>query len=322
MGMVFRPVAGIQDAHAMAAVQAARMEADSVIPGLGFEECPSASEIERELEDSDPLDWVVVEDVGRIVGYGHCLHDWDEAENRRCYLHLGFVMPEFRDRGLGTELVKALEARCLAKARLDDAVGRSDLGANASGTEISSQKLLRDSGYEILYTALQMELATLNPVGAAPLSGDFELRPVDADHHRAIWQMIGDAYFDPLESHRGAELGTEGRFHTYFEGDPSLMFVAWHGSRVAGAVLARSRGGVGVIYEVSVGHWHRRRGLGRALLTRAINELLCLNPSAVRIVTKKEFPTQAWRLYESVGFRTIKAFPRWRKPMALLAPKD
>lgn len=316
--MVVRHANGVSDAEGMAAIHEARAEADSLIPGLSFEEMPSVEDLRQKLEASNHDDWVVAEDAGHIVGYGHCLYDWDEAEERRCYLQLGFVAPEFRGRGFGTEMLSRLEDRCREKAIAHNALDRSDLGANASETEVSSQELLRNSGYEIIYTAIQMDLLHFDSTQSAPIPAGYELRLVSPEHHLAIWQMIGDAYYDPAEQKRGIETGSESRFHSYFQNDPALMFVAWYGNRVAGAVLAKLENGIGEVYEVSIGHWHRRRGLARALLTRAIVEILSRNPIAVHIVTKKEFPTQAWRLYESVGFRTIKEFPRWRKVMNLL----
>ena len=114
-------------------------------------------------------------------------------------------------------------------------------------------------------------------------------------------------------------LASEEDFRSYFgqeSADPSLWFVAWRGSRVAGVALCRLAKGIGEVYEVSVAHPHRRRGVARALLSRGVAELERRQPQAVRILTRKEFPTQAWRLYESVGFRVIKEFPRWRKEIS------
>ena len=317
--VVYRGSRDADDAGPLARVQALRREADGVLDGLSFEAFPSAEALARELSGSDPQDWVVAEVGGEVAGYGHAMYDWAEHDGRRCYLHLGWVAPKDRDRGIGTGLLARLEARCREKAARDGALGRADLGANASGTELSAQRLLLDAGYGVLYTAMEMERPLGLTVEVPPPPEGYELRPVLPEHHRQIWQMIGDAYFDPSETGRGGEVGTEDGFRAYFEGeraDPSLMLVAWRGSRVAGAVLCRVSDGVAQVYEASVAHAHRRRGLARALLTRGIDEMERRSPRAMRIVTKKEFPTQAWRLYEAVGYRTVKEFPRWRKEMA------
>jgi ribosomal protein S18 acetylase RimI-like enzyme len=315
MAVLFRSCKGPQDAESFAQVHRERREADGVLEGFIFEAFPSASDLARELDGADPLDWVVAEADGKVVGYGHAMVDWPEMDHRHCYLHLGWVSPDHRGKGIGTGLIERLEARCREKAVRDGAVGRSDFGANASSSELSASQLLLDAGYEVLYTVLAMERPTNLSQPTSPMPGGYELRPVVPENHGAIWQMIGDAYFDPNESSRGKQVGSDHDFATYFErdADASLWFVAWQSSRVAGAVLCRIRNQVATVYEVSVGHAHRRHGLARALLTRALQELESRHPKAIRIVTKKEFPTQAWRLYESVGFNRIKDFPRWRK---------
>ena len=316
--VVYRDSKGVADAEPLARAHALRREADGVLGGLSFEAFPSTEALARELMDSDPHDWVVAEVGGEVTAYGHALHDWSEHDGRRCYLHLGWVAPEHRGNGIGTGLLARLEARCHEKAVRDGALGRADLGANASRTETSAQGLLLDAGYAVLYTAMEMERPLGLPVELSPMPDGYNLHPLLPEYRRQVWQMIGDAYFDPSESGRGGEVGTEEGYRAYFEGegaDPSLAFVAWRGSRVAGVVLSRISNGVAQVVEASVGHAHRRRGLARALLTRSLVEMEGRSPRAVRIVTKKEFPTQAWRLYESVGYRTVKEFPRWRKKM-------
>ena len=57
----------------------------------------------------------------------------------------------------------------------------------------------------------------------------------------------------------------------------------------------------------------RRQGLGRALLTRALWDLRGRGVGVIRLNTVAEFRTRARDLYQSVGFRVLKEFPRYRK---------
>ena len=94
------------------------------------------------------------------------------------------------------------------------------------------------------------------------------------------------------------------------------MFVAWdlQGERVAGQVLCRIlKNCNGEVFEVSVGLGHRRKGLARFLLLTALHELRFRGVKMITLGTRAENPTEAWRLYESVGFETQKGFLRWRK---------
>jgi len=71
--------------------------------------------------------------------------------------------------------------------------------------------------------------------------------------------------------------------------------------------------GRAVIDEVSVRPAWRRRGLARALLTRALRDLRSRGVAVVRLNTNAQFRTRARDLYTSLGFRVVKEFPHYRK---------
>ena len=95
--------------------------------------------------------------------------------------------------------------------------------------------------------------------------------------------------------------------------DRGLFKVAWAGDEVAGQVIPLIERGRAEIYEVSVRPAYRRRGLGRVLLTQALLDLRARGVTTVRLHTMAEFPTRAVDLYHSLGFETVKTFPRYRK---------
>jgi ribosomal protein S18 acetylase RimI-like enzyme len=96
--------------------------------------------------------------------------------------------------------------------------------------------------------------------------------------------------------------------------DPSLWQIAWDGGQVVGQVMALVERGRGELFEVSVRPAWRRRGLGRGLLVRAIHDLRVRGVAVIRLHTNAFFRTRARDLYEGVGFRVVKEFPRYRKP--------
>jgi ribosomal protein S18 acetylase RimI-like enzyme len=57
----------------------------------------------------------------------------------------------------------------------------------------------------------------------------------------------------------------------------------------------------------------RRRGLARALLSRALLALRERGIDVIRLRTVSEFRTRASDLYRSTGFHVLKEFPRYRK---------
>jgi ribosomal protein S18 acetylase RimI-like enzyme len=69
------------------------------------------------------------------------------------------------------------------------------------------------------------------------------------------------------------------------------------------------------IFEVSVRPAWRRRGLARGLLSLALRGVRERGIDVIRLRTSNEFRTRAQDLYRSVGFRVVKEFPRYRKPL-------
>ncbi len=227
-------------------------------------------------------------------------------------------MPDARGQGLGSQLLTRLEDRCREKASENYHLANLEIVANASSSEIAARDLLQANNYFVAFTMLEMRLAkdTVLPAWTT-LPVGYELRLVLPEHHLAIWQCIGDA-FDArnMNKSRFAEAIRKEEFAPYFSGDATLQFVAWElqAERIAGQVLCRVlENGVGEVYHVSVGVGHWRKGIARTLLLMALREMRSRGVQEFTLGTRQENQTEAWRLYESVGFETIKAFPRWRK---------
>jgi ribosomal protein S18 acetylase RimI-like enzyme len=143
-----------------------------------------------------------------------------------------------------------------------------------------------------------------------------EIRPGQIGDAEGIAASIDESYRDEYPGGRYAERFdpaayaaelAEGRY------DPALWRVAWAGEEVIGQVIPRIERGRAEIYEVSVRPAWRRRGMARALLSDALVGLGTAGVEVVRLHTMAEFPTQAHRLYRSLGFRVLKEFPRYRK---------
>ncbi len=316
MTLIFRATRGASDAADLIAVHTTCAEVDALLEDSAEEYRPDLEWYSHDLEKTNSQDWVIAELNGNVVGYGHTLWNWSERDGTQVYLHLGFVKPDYRNQGIGTQLLEKLEARCREKARENNHLEHLEIAANASSTEIAAQNLLREHGYFTVFTMLDMELEP-NVMGLenTEIPDGYELRPVLPEHHLAIWQSIGDAYdARNVGNPRFSEVPRD--WEGYFSGDPSLWFVVWEpeSHRIAAHVLCRiNKAGTAEIFEVSVGIAHRRKGIARALLQRAIYVLRSRGVKKIVLGTRLENSTEAWRLYESVGFRIIKQYPRWRK---------
>ncbi len=320
LGPQFRPPRGAADAGAVLALLRACEARDGFDPLSASEFTPTADELAARLTAADPQRILLMEFNGQVIGYGRII-DWAEEDGTRVWLHVGWVAPEWRQMGVGSALLRQLEQRITALATA--AGGRWEYAANANSTEPEATQLLREHGYQVGYTVLELGLdwaafeasleRTLWPSG-------FTTRPVTAEDVPAIVAAIDEAYRGEYQADRFRpqidwEAYTRELLAPPF--DLALMQVAWQGDEVAGQVIPLIERGRGELREVSVRPAYRRRGVARALTTRAVLELRARGVDVVRISTVAEFPTRARDLYESLGFRVLKEFPRYRKPSAL-----
>ncbi len=325
-GVTFRYVAGEQDAEALYAIHQARLERDAVDKACDFEDWPSLNGLRRflaSLAAENRLDECLAAEVdGRVVGYSE-IEYWPEGDGTWVYLTLGWVMPEFRGRGIGTAMLRWNEARMRSMAESDHPGEKFEFAANASSSEQDTTALLMAEGYTAGYTVLEMDFDPRTLVPEPPLPEGVELVPVQPEHLLALGELIKGAYADEYDEGRYAEDFDPAEFarqRAQPPNDPSLWQVGWAGGRPVGQVLSiiRPENEAGMprraeVFEVDVLPEYRRIGLARALLCRALRALQQRQVPVIRLHTVYEFRTRARDLYSSVGFRVLKTFPRYRK---------
>jgi mycothiol synthase len=126
-------------------------------------------------------------------------------------------------------------------------------------------------------------------------------------------------YQSMTESYTNSPFSTVDDYPIWAEEQQDLT--AWHVAwdtqtgEIAGQVQAALYKGRGEIWEVSVRQRYRRRGLARALIVRGIRALQEQGITTARLHTLAENLYQSPRVYESIGFRILKRYPRYRKPM-------
>jgi ribosomal protein S18 acetylase RimI-like enzyme len=319
-GLAFRPLRGLEDAAALYAIHQTRRIHDEVDPLSTLESVPTLEQVRTILSDAvaagHPDRWLLAQVDETVVGYNRVL-SWQEMDGMWVYLSLGWVLPEWRGRGIGTALLHWSEGLSRHLAAVEHPGEPAEHAANASGTEREATALLLHEGYYVAYTALEMAFDPAVAIPELPLPAGFEVRPPRPEHYPLIAACVDAAYRNEFRAGRFAEkfdpagyiaeLGTPRH-------DPTLWQVAWAGEQVAGLVIPLVERGRGEIYEVGVHPSFRRRGLARALLCRALRGLRERGIDTIRLHTNDDFPTRAKDLYRSVGFRLAKEFPRYRKP--------
>lgn len=314
-----RPFAGDEDFAAMADVANAVFAADK----MGWVRTPEHIRLDYAgFTGFDPLSDITMAEVdGRLVGYVRTSH-WTDENGWLAQGQVGFVHPAFRRRGFGTELLRWVEAKQREFAGRQEAASVHHVFVTEG--EVGRAAMLLRAGYTPARHFLFMERPTLDDIPEVALPAGFEVRPVQTEHLRAIF----DAHREALQGHWGVAQPKPGEFErwtTLSTFQPHLWQVAWHieSGLVAGQVKPfineeqnttqnRRRGETEFI---SVGAPWRRRGLARALIARALHAQRDAGMKESVLGVDADNAHDAARLYESCGFRVIQRNMVVRKPV-------
>jgi mycothiol synthase len=266
------------------------------------------------LNCCDPTkDVLIVENNGVIVGYCQICW-WTENDCTRLYLHVGYLVPEYRGKGIGTMMLDWCEKRIREIAQKHPTQGKSMFGGNASSTETDKIQLLTDHAYKPVFTQVELVFTDFSLLKDLRLINGFEIRQVKPEQIRAIWETINEVYAE-----RATVTAPTEEDYQEFVSDPnnnlSLWQVAWSCDEIAALVLAEIKNERAEITEVATRTKFRRRGLAQALLTKSLLELQVRGIQEVRLHTDGGNISGARSLYEKIGFNHLKDYIRYRKPI-------
>jgi ribosomal protein S18 acetylase RimI-like enzyme len=316
-GLKFRHVRIPDDLPELVAVHEGSAQADGVDPLSSMESIPTLGNMRSRFAPSptfDPAtDALIVELAGQVIGFGRVTW-WTERDGVWLYLTTGHLLPAWRGQGIGTAMLRWAESRAAALAATHPTNGQAMLGANASSTEVDATALLRDAGYHETFSMVEMRFDAFDTLPPVELPPGLEFRPVTPDQYRAIWESIQAAYADSPQN----VVATEEDYQEWLASpafDPLLWRIAWDGEQIAGQTLCEIAKGSGEVAEVSVGISWRRHGLGYALVVAGLRALAERDVTEARLHARADNIYGAPRLYERAGFRPLKRFARYRKPL-------
>jgi len=256
--------------------------------------------------------WVVETKEGKIVGY-------QEFDNRHAHASLmgdGYVHPEYHGRGIGTAMLRALEARAREEMKLAEPDLRVYIRNGMPIGDTSARELHETEGYRPIRFSWRMEI-TLNEAPHKPVwPAGIELRPFELEQHNyAVFEAHEEAFSD----HWGHTPGTFERWQyrrTSRESfDPALWFIAWDGAQIAGYSLCRYRMGLGWVGTLGVRRAWRKRGLGEALLLHSFGEFYRRGMKTIGLGVDAENPTGATRLYKKAGMYVAAEYVIYEKEL-------
>ncbi len=281
----------------------------------------------RHLERCDPArDLVVAEIDDRLVAYARV--EWNDSnDGERWYEGIGVVHPDWRRRGIGTQLLAWTEQRRNEIAAEHAAAGEGIDRVRALTTytydgDLGAQVLLQGAGYTPFRRFASMERPDLDDLPVVVLPDGLEIRPIGRD--RAAMRQVFDADVEAFRDHFGWSEGSDEKFEEfigYENVDPALWLVAFDGDEVAGAVLNGIHvDGDGVrtgwLDSIFTRRPWRKRGLARALIARSLVLLRDQGLSGAMLGVDLANPNQALALYEACGFRTVSSGTAYRKPLS------
>ena len=143
--------------------------------------------------------WVVTTSDGRVVGY-------EELYNRYAHASLrgdGYVHPDFEGRGIGTALLRVMEARARQQIDLAEPEQRVFVRNAMENRDMRAREMHANEGYNPVRYTWRME-TTLEEAPPAPAWPEgVELRPFDLEQHD---YLVYRAHEEAFRDHWGSVL--------------------------------------------------------------------------------------------------------------------
>ena len=318
-GLTFRRFRGEEDFPAMAAIVNDTNKADQIDHTESVEDIAATY---RNLVNCDPhKDMVFAEIQGEMIGFGRAW--WIlKLDGIRTYCHFALMIPEWRGKGIRRAMLLHTERRIREIALDHPKENPRFFETWAADTETDWERLLVGASYEAVRYLFEMVRPNLDHIPDLLLPEGLEVRPVKPEHLRKTWDAAGEAFQD----HWGASEWRDEWFQQWQEKsyfNPELFQVAWDGHEVAGMVLNyiseeenseyhRKRG---YTEEISVRRPWRKKGLARALIARSFKVLKEHGMTEAALAVDAENISGALKLYESMGFHTVKRYTIYHKPL-------
>lgn len=257
--------------------------------------------------------WVVVTESNPqfVVGY-------EEVWNRKDFQNFmgdGYVHPSHRSRGIGTALIRCMEARVREQLHLASAGSRVVIQNGVSGADRAGIELHEHEGYQPVRYFWRMEI-DLNeePVPSSPVS-KIELSGFDlASDGLKAYQVVTEAFQD----HWNYICPTYEDWVQYFTRDSfeaRVSFLAMQGDQPVGVVLSEAQANEGWVRTLAVRRNWRRSGIGLFLLRTAFCEFHRMGLTRVGLSVDADSLTGATRLYEKAGMHVAHQYIVFEKEL-------
>lgn len=318
-GLTFRGFRGESDYPKMLAVIEGSKDADKIERTESIEDLANNYAY---LTNCDPYEDMLFAEVdGEVIAYSRVTWRTEDSGDW-IYLHFGFLLPEWRRKGIGQAMLRYNQNRlCEIAVEHKNGVPRY-FESFASDTQVAAEKLLLSEGFEAVRHGFEMVRPLSEPIADKYLPDGLEVRPVAPEQYRAVW----DANQEAFQDHWGYSPAEEADYERWLNESifqPELWQVAWDGDQVVGMVLnfvveaenAEYNRKRGYTEFICVRRPWRKQGMATALITSSMKMFKEMGMTEAGLGVDTQNLSGALWLYESLGFRQVKRHSTYRKPM-------
>lgn len=319
-GVCYRRFRGSEDYPGMLAVIQASKLADGVERSDTLEELANNY---SHLSHCDPYrDMVMIDHEGKLIGYTRMECNQQSNPDVMLCWHLAFLHPDWRRKGIGRAILHYNENHLRKLAGEHQTDLPFYLGVDANDSEVGKNALFLAEGYQPVRHFYKMVRPSLEDIPNAPLPEGIEVRPVEPEHYRPVWDEMQVAFRDHWGYSPESESDYEG-WQKSSSFQPDLWQVAWDGNIVVGTVLGyitenenREYGlRRGYTEDITVRREYRGRGIARALIACCLRALKDRGMTEAALFVDTENLSGALRLYEGMGYRPVVRSTHYRKPL-------
>jgi mycothiol synthase len=258
--------------------------------------------VARSLMDLERDAWVVEDPGGSVIGAAAM-----RLSQPLAMFAFVSLLPAYRGRGIGTELLRLTEAR--AEEAIPEAPEgmRVVLRQNVGPHNEAARRLLEANGYPFArrFWTMAIDLADEPPPPVWPPG--VRVAPLAPGEERIVFDAMDEAFAD----HWGYVPFDFEEWRRWMvdrpEADPSLWRLVWDGGELAAAALNRIRGEEGWVNVLGVRRRWRRRGLGLALLRESFREFRRRGLPQALLGVDSENRSGATQLYERAGMHVARS---------------
>jgi mycothiol synthase len=240
-----------------------------------------------------------------------------EQEEPGVFFLLLYIDPAHRESDLGARLLRLAEQRARAKAAGGTPIR---LGSRVSQRDLAGRRTFEAAGYSIKYSFLIMERVMETAPEPPEWPERIRVKEFSPGQDEQVTYQTDEAasedkgYHQPLSFAGWAK--RMGLNSPTF--DPGLWFLAWDGAELAGVALnvIAAGAGTGWVDHLGVRREWRKQGLGMALLLHSLGAFYRRGVRRVRLSVDSHSLTQAPKLYERAGMKTIQEYHIYRLVLA------